>query len=591
MHSVSNEAASLPDSFEPDTIQVAVGPLGQIGHRDLISHGELFKRRLVAVRPGVWSLVGNGLPNHCFIEGPEGLIVIDTNDSVEAMRSALKDLRTVCGTPIAAVIYSHFHYVSGTTAVFEDTPSRDIPIWAHERVQANRLRFGAEIGPRVSRGILHQFGTSLPPDGPDATINLGCGNQLRDPSHAPHTPGWVPPTHTLREDTRATIAGLEVELIPTPSDADDSLTVWFPTLGVCFNNIVWPTLFNVFAIRGEEYRDPRVLLRGLDRILALEPEHLVGAHGPPVSGRDEVREVVTDYRDAIQYLWDQTVRSINKGLGGAELAHAIRLPQRFKRSYFTRQFYGLAEHHVRQIQSGLFGWFDEDPANLFPVEPTERARRLVQGFGGAERVRQQADAALASGDLRWALELTGWLVKSSPNVPDSASPGSATPDRADDGKLQATVLRTIAQRTAASNIRGWCLTRALELEGALDLSRTRRHRFRVEDVMSQPPTSFVPALRVLLDPQQAEGLEFEVRWEFDDGSHCGLRLRGQVAVPTDGRHADASIRLSHQAWAQILGNKKTLENSIAQGLVDVGGDRDAVMDFFACFEHPALGAP
>jgi alkyl sulfatase BDS1-like metallo-beta-lactamase superfamily hydrolase len=581
LNSLSTQDKSMiqPDSFEPDDGKVALGPLGQVGHQDLIAHSDRFERRLYNVRPGVWSLVGNGLPNHCFIEAPEGVIVIDTNDSVEAMRSALKDLRSVCSAPIAATIYTHFHYVSGTSALFEEGAPPDMPIWAHERVQANRLRFGAEIGPRVSRGLVHQFGTSLPMQGPDATINLGCGNLLRDPAHAPHTPGWVPPTHTLREDTRTRIAGLDVELIPAPSDADDSITIWFPELGVCINNIVWPSLFNVFAIRGEEYRDPRVLLKGLDRILSLEPEHLVGAHGPPVSGRNAVREVVLDYRDAIQYLWDQTVRALNKGLGGPALAHAIRLPDRFKRSYFTRQFYGLAEHHVRQIQSGLCGWFDEDATSLFPVEPVERARRLIAGFGGAARVREQAESALKQNDLRWALELTGWLVGT-----QSASAVPPGPD----AKLQASVLRTLAQRTTASNIRGWCLTRALELEGVLDLSRTRTHRFRVDDVMMQPPTSFVPPLRVLLDPERAEGIDYEVRWVFDDGTSCGLRLRGQVAVPTDGKHPHASIHVTHRTWALILGGKQTLAGAVAEGLVRVDGDAALVKRYFDCFDHPGL---
>jgi hypothetical protein len=49
---------------------------------------------------------------------------------------------------------------------------------------------------------------------------------------------------------------------PAPSDADDSVTIWFPELGVAINNLAWPAMFNVFPIRGEEYRDPRVLLTG-----------------------------------------------------------------------------------------------------------------------------------------------------------------------------------------------------------------------------------------------------------------------------------------------------------------------------------------
>ena len=54
---------------------------------------------------------------------------------------------------------------------------------------------------------------------------------------------------------KATIAGLAVEFYPAPSDATDSATIWFPELKLAVNNLLWPALFNVFAIRGEEYRD------------------------------------------------------------------------------------------------------------------------------------------------------------------------------------------------------------------------------------------------------------------------------------------------------------------------------------------------
>lgn len=166
--------------------------------------------------------------------------------------------------------------------------------------------------------------------------------------------------------------------------------MWFAQLGLAVNNLVWPVLFNVFAIRGEEYRDPRVLLTGLDHLNALGARHLVGAHGPPLSGADEIKAVVTDYRDAIQFLWDQTVRGMNKGLSADELTQFVQLPKRFERTYFTQQFYGLVEHHVRQIHTGLIGWFDGVESSLFPLPPLQRAQRLIAGFGGRDAVRRQA---------------------------------------------------------------------------------------------------------------------------------------------------------------------------------------------------------
>jgi len=130
-----------------------------------------------------------------------------------------------------------------------------------------------------------------------------------------------------------------VEIHHAPSDADDSVTFWFPELGTCVQNLVWPTLFNVFAIRGEEYRDPQVLLAGIDHILSLGAAHLVGAHGPPISGAAEIAARVTRYRDSIQFLWDQTVRGLNRGLTADALAHLVKLPAACDDDYLTSEFY------------------------------------------------------------------------------------------------------------------------------------------------------------------------------------------------------------------------------------------------------------
>ena len=77
------------DSFAPDDSFTIVGPEGQLGHRDLVEHTERFTPKLWPVTDGVWCFVGNGLSNQTFVEGPEGVIVIDTGESNEEMTSAL----------------------------------------------------------------------------------------------------------------------------------------------------------------------------------------------------------------------------------------------------------------------------------------------------------------------------------------------------------------------------------------------------------------------------------------------------------------------------------------------------------------------
>ncbi|MFN0186223.1 MAG: alkyl sulfatase dimerization domain-containing protein [Aquabacterium sp.] len=570
----------LSASFHHDDAAVTTGGLGQRAHRMAHEQAARVAACFHTVAPGVWTYVGNGLSNQTFVQGPQGVIAIDTGESVQEMGDALARLREHTDAPVVAVIYTHFHYVAGTRAI---PGAQALPIWSHARVDANRHRTGGEIAPMYQRGLVHQFGIRLPADGEDGLVSVGLGPWFRNPAHAPFTTGYLPPTNTFTEPTETTLAGLPVVFTPAPSDADDSVTVWFPTLGLAVNNLVWPALFNVFAIRGEEYRDPRVLLTGLDHLNALGAQHLVGAHGPPLSGAQAIREVVTDYRDAIQFLWDQTVRGLNRGLSADELTAFVQLPARFQRTYFTQQHYGLAEHHVRQIQNGLIGWFDGVESSLFPLPPVERASRLIAGFGGRDAVRQQSAQALADGDLRWALELATWLVRSQ-SGPAGRADGGTPQERAS----LAAVLRAIAQRSTAANIRNWCLTRALELEGRIDLSRQRTHGFRPAEVEARPAAA-LHTLRVLLDPPRAAALDHELRLVFDDGSSAGLRLRGGVAVPTDGAAADVTLALSAATWGRILGGRSRLDQAHDAGEITLQqGDWALARRLLACFDHPSF---
>jgi alkyl sulfatase BDS1-like metallo-beta-lactamase superfamily hydrolase len=564
--------------FEPGN--TTTGPKGQLAHPDALSHSERLVKKLYSIGERAWCLVGNGLSNQTFIEGPEGLIVIDTGECIEEMSAALAELRKVTDTPVAACIYSHFHYVNGTKAL--ESEISDFPVWGHEGIEANLKRFGGEVSPRVSRGLVQQFAVMMPEEGPDGVVNVGLGNFYRNPDHAPFTPGYIPAGHTFTEPTIANIAGLEVHLLPAPSDATDSATIWFPDLGIAVNNLVWPALFNIFAIRGEEYRDPRILLKGLDELHDLNAEYLIGAHGPPLLGRENIAECVSNYRDAIQFLWDQTVRGANLGLTLDELTEFVRLPDGFASHYTTRQFYGIAEHHVRQIYTGLFGWFDEDEARLLPVPAPDRAVRLIEGFGGINKVRAQVDTALADQEYRWALELSSWLVRRDTNGAGRADAG----DQEDRNRL-AEALRGIGQTTTSANLRNWCLTRALELNGDISLERFRTHRFRTVDVSSRPAAESLSTLRVLLVPERASGMNQSLMARFDDGSEAALHIRNCVAVPMTDPAPGLKMNANADAWAKVLGGKMTLQNALADGLISTDTPAE-VLAFFACFDLATL---
>ena len=121
------------------------------------------------------------------------------------------------------VSYTPLHYVTVSSPI--DSPlGAALPIYGHERIVGNIARDAGEIGPAYARGLVQQFGTALPLDGADGIVNVGLGLYYRNPAHRPFTPGFIPPTKTLRGGEVLTVAGLLVETAFAPSDADDSPT-------------------------------------------------------------------------------------------------------------------------------------------------------------------------------------------------------------------------------------------------------------------------------------------------------------------------------------------------------------------------------
>ena len=163
------------------------------------------------------------------------------------MRFALTAVAAETDSPVVAVTFTPTFIMSAAHRL-SPTWLATFPSGATAGVVGNRQRNSSEVGPVARSGLVHQFGITLPAEGaPDALVNVGLGLSFRNAEHAPFTEGFLYPTDTFDTPTTASIAGLIVEMTPAPSDADDSITIWFPELSVCINNIVWPVLFNVFS--------------------------------------------------------------------------------------------------------------------------------------------------------------------------------------------------------------------------------------------------------------------------------------------------------------------------------------------------------
>ncbi|MFC4905001.1 alkyl sulfatase dimerization domain-containing protein [Kocuria oceani] len=132
-------------------------------------------------------------------------------------------------------------------------------------------------------------------------------------------------------------------------------------------------------------------------------------------GRERAISFFALQRDVYAYLHDQTLRMLNQGLNGPEVAETMVLPPALANAWHAHGYYGSVSHNVKAVYQRYTGWYDGNPAHLWPHPPLEAARRYVEFMGGADEVVEKARTSFAAGDLRWAAEVLTHVVFALPD--------------------------------------------------------------------------------------------------------------------------------------------------------------------------------
>jgi alkyl sulfatase BDS1-like metallo-beta-lactamase superfamily hydrolase len=415
--------------------------------RSLASQSEEFKPEVIEVTPGVHVAVGFGLANSILIEGTDGLIIVDTMEGSNAARAVKKRFDEITTKPVKAIIYTHNHYdhvMGAKVFAGDDNPE----IYAHRSLMAYIHRVQQILpGAMMSRNI-RQFGILLPRE---SYLNAGIGPRLvLDPGG--RSASFLPPTKTVGHGrTELEIAGVKLHLMHAPGETNDQIYVWLPEHKTLLpGDNFYKSFPNLYAIRGTPYRDPQLWVASLDKMMAEEPEFLVPSHTRPIQGAAHIAEVLTDYRDAIQSVLDQTLEGMNRGLTPDELVEQVKLPAELADKPYLQEYYGTIPWSVRSIYAGNLGWFDGNATQLFPLSGRQRAERTARLAGGVEDLLKQAQAALDEGDHQWAAELADHLLALDPDSPDARD-------------VKARALMGLAVRQTSANARNYYISTAREL--------------------------------------------------------------------------------------------------------------------------------
>ncbi|MEH6559750.1 MAG: alkyl sulfatase dimerization domain-containing protein [Oceanicoccus sp.] len=537
-----------------------------------LEHKKLFTEQAGTYKAGkhpVWTIhVPDGwIGNSTVIEGKDGLIVYDTSVNAQAGAFIAKEIRKISDKPIKAIFYSHHHtdHYNGTSALVtpEQIADGSVKIYAWDNFEEEIANEFGAIMPRQIMGVLF-YGPDLLK--PEEKHYHGCCS----PKLLGGTSGYIPPTDTFSEDAEMEIAGIKINVFYTGGEAISEFGLYIPEFDmVLIGDEFFYALANVHSIRGSKPRLPENYVKALDKVREIEPEWLLGSHIMPMQGREDIQAAVTSSRDAIQYLWDQSIRYINKGYTAGELQQKFKeLPAHLDNPPYTRPMYGTPWIITPEIYTGWVSWFNGDATGLLPTEPVEKARRYVELMGGRDKVMAAAEKAFEAGDGQFSAELTQMLVRI--NHDDWGA-----------RYLKAASLRQRGYEEINTIARAWYLKGALELEGKINPARILQARMSsVRGSMNSE--EMLASWRFQVNAEKAVATRLSLAIHFtDSGEYYRVELRNSILEITSER--------APQDIPAVSLSMNELRSFLAGEEVEIKGDSKALTQLIGYLDLEQTG--
>ncbi|MEM8594491.1 MAG: MBL fold metallo-hydrolase [Pseudomonadota bacterium] len=213
-----------------------------------------------------------------------------------------------------------------------------------------------------------------------------------------------------------TLGGLDVQLIAVPgAETNDSLIIWLPQHRIVFTGNLFGCPFghfpNLVTVRGDRYRDALTCADAAQAVLDLNSELLIYGHHESVEGADLIRNELTAYKHAIEYVHDEVVRGMNDGKSIAELQQEIRIPD----EYEVGQGYGKLNWSIRAIWEHYAGWFKhESTTELYNVPQHSIYADLIE-LAGVDALVTRAEDKFTAKQYEDALHLLDIVRHESPD--------------------------------------------------------------------------------------------------------------------------------------------------------------------------------
>ncbi len=539
----------------------------------------LIEDGLFEVVPGVYQLRGFDLSVMSVIEGDTGVIVVDPLISAETAAAAFALYRAHRGDrPVTAMIYTHSHvdHFGGVRGIITDeqVASGQVQVIAPEGFMHHAIAENVFAGTAMTRRAAYMYGAALERR-PDGQIGAGLGQTTSTGTVTLIAP-TVDITHTGQ---RLTVDGVEIEFQVTPgTEAPAEMNFYFPKYrALCTAENTSHTLHNVLTIRGAVVRDAHAWAHYLTETIDLWGDQLdvvFASHHWPTWGRERAVEFLAMQRDMYLYLHDQTLRLINQGYTGAEIAEMLEMPPALEQQWHTHGYYGSVSHNVKAVYQRYMGWYDANPANLWPHPPESVAQRYVAAMGGREGALAVARQAWDDGDYRWCAEVGKHLVFADGNDMDARH-------------LLADTLEQLGFGAENGTWRNAYLMGATELrQGSLGTPVTTSESMLLELTVSQ----VFDSVAIRIDGPKAWNEHVVIAWHItDEGTTHLTELRNGVmhhrtvaAVPA----GVTSFSLTRHDLIRLITGSLDPVAAFGDGTVGVDGDPSVLAGLIGLVSEP-----
>ncbi len=535
---------------------------------------------LFEVAEGIYQVRGLDLSNMTIVEGDSGVLVIDPLISCECAAAALALYRRHRGErPVRGLLYTHSHvdHFGGARGVVSpaEVASGDVPVLAPEGFLEHAVSENVFAGTAMTRRAGYMYGAWLP-KGPGGQVGAGLGHTA-----SLGTVSLIAPTLEITHTgQRETVDGIEIVFQLTPgTEAPAEMNFLFgQRRALCIAENATHNMHNVLTPRGALVRDAHVWARYLDDAIEMfceDADVVFAGHHWPRWGRERIVDFLAKQRDLYGYIHDQTLRLLNKGLLAAEIAETLELPPGLEREWHCRGYYGSLSHNVKAVYQRYLGWFDGNPAHLWPHPPQAAGERYVALAGGAEQLLRSARRAYEEGDFRWVVELVNHLV-------------FADPDNTEAKELQARALEQLAFGAENATWRNFFLMGALELRKGVTGSAATL----APDVLAGLSTSqLLDAIAVQIDGPRAGETKLAMRWSLPDTAEEFLvALENGVLRHRSGRppqeQVQATVTIERSALDELILGRAGPEQLLGSGRLAVDGDASALGQMMSLLDPP-----